>query len=222
MRVGLVVEGAALHRLLAALKSWHGVGPRVCGWRVSAPGEQLLGSGKRRVLVIDDHPIVRQGLANLIDQEDDLCVSDQASDAQQAMESIAKQRPDVAIVDISLGDRSGLELIKEVRARFSEVRRASPEQLALNRMTFQAPRFDELLFRYRARNWPQTLDAADAARWREYRMRRLETDCGLSDYTFDSYFAEIDQLRIERGGEAGVPAMLDALQAWGLRLREEL
>ena len=76
---------------------------------------------KAKVLLVDDHPIVRQGLANLIDQEDDLCVSDQASDAQQAMESIAKQRPDVAIVDISLGDRSGLELIKEVRARFSEV-----------------------------------------------------------------------------------------------------
>jgi DNA-binding NarL/FixJ family response regulator len=76
---------------------------------------------KARVLLVDDHPIVRQGLANLIDQEEDLCVSDQASDAQQAMESLAKQRPDVAIIDISLGDRSGLELIKEIRARFSEL-----------------------------------------------------------------------------------------------------
>jgi len=78
-------------------------------------------SHKSRVLLVDDHPIVRQGLANLIDQEDDLQVSNQASDVQSALESIAKDRPDVALVDISLGDRSGLELIKDIRARDPEL-----------------------------------------------------------------------------------------------------
>ena len=74
-------------------------------------------TAKAKVLLVDDHPIVRQGLANLIDQEDDLHVSGQASDAEQALAAILKDRPDVALVDISLGDRSGLELIKDIRAR---------------------------------------------------------------------------------------------------------
>jgi exodeoxyribonuclease I len=106
------------------------------------------------------------------------------------------------------------------RARFVQVRRASPEQLAANRIEFQSPRYGELLFRYRARNWPHTLDPAEAERWRAYRALRLETDGGLSEYTYDSYHAEIDQLRLQRGDEPGVPVMLDALQAWGLRLKE--
>jgi exodeoxyribonuclease-1 len=106
------------------------------------------------------------------------------------------------------------------RARFVDVRRATPESLARNRIEFREARFDELLFRYRARNWPDTLDPAEAQRWAEHRRQRLEIDGGASEYTYDSYFAEIDALRLARGGEAGVPALLDALQAWGLRLRE--
>jgi exodeoxyribonuclease-1 len=106
------------------------------------------------------------------------------------------------------------------RARMLDVRRATPESLARNRIEFREPRFDELLFRYRARNWPHTLDATEALRWADYRRQRLETDAGLSEYTYDTYFAEIDALRLARGGEPGAPALLDALQAWGLRLRE--
>jgi exodeoxyribonuclease-1 len=106
------------------------------------------------------------------------------------------------------------------RARLLDVRRATPESLARNRIEFREPRFTELLFRYRARNWPQTLDAEELARWTDYRRQRLEVDSGLSEYTYDTYFAEIDALRLARGGEPGAPALLDALQAWGLRLRE--
>lgn len=106
------------------------------------------------------------------------------------------------------------------RARFADVRRSSPEVLAANRIVFREPRFDELLFRYRARNWPATLDAAEAERWREYRAARLESDSGLSEYSYETYYAEIDQLRLARGGEPGVTVLLDALQAWGLRLQE--
>jgi exodeoxyribonuclease-1 len=106
------------------------------------------------------------------------------------------------------------------RARFVDVRRATPESLALNRVAFREPRYDELLFRYRARNWPGTLDAEDAERWRTYRALRLETEAGLSEYSYDSYFEEIEQLRQARGEEPCVTVLLDALQAWGLRLRE--
>ncbi len=106
------------------------------------------------------------------------------------------------------------------RARFIEVRRATPELLARNRIEFKQSRFDELLFRYRARNWPQTLDVVEAERWREYCVQRLQSDTGLSEYTYDSYFSEIDDLRNARGQEPGIPALLDALQAWGLRLQD--
>ena len=103
------------------------------------------------------------------------------------------------------------------RARLADVRRATPEQLARNRIEFKDPRYDELLFRYRARNWPETLDAEESDRWLAFRRCKLESDKGLSEYTFESYFAEIDALRLARGNEAGVPVLLDALQAWGLR-----
>jgi exodeoxyribonuclease-1 len=106
------------------------------------------------------------------------------------------------------------------RALFPQVRRAPPEALALNRVEFRAPRYNELLFRYRARNWPETLDEEERLRWQAYRAARLETDAGLGEYTFDGYFAEIDALRLERGAEPGLGVTLDALQAWGLRLKD--
>ena len=106
------------------------------------------------------------------------------------------------------------------RARFVDVRRATPEVLALNRFEFRDPRYTELLFRYRARNWPDSLDADERARWQAYREHRLGSDSGLSEYTYTSYFEEIEVLRQARGGEPGVTVLLDALQAWGLRLQE--
>jgi DNA-binding NarL/FixJ family response regulator len=74
-------------------------------------------AGKSRVLLIDDHPIVRQGLALLINQEPDMVVCAEASTAREALELAAQTQPDVAIVDISLEDRSGVELIKDFRVR---------------------------------------------------------------------------------------------------------
>ena len=73
-------------------------------------------SGKARVLLVDDHPIVRQGLGQLINEEPDLSVCAEAEDFQQALASL-DCNPDVAIVDISLKERSGIELIKEIRSR---------------------------------------------------------------------------------------------------------
>ena len=58
--------------------------------------------GKRTVLIVDDHPIVRQGLAQLINQENDLLVCGQAEDAHEAIQAIRELDPDMVIVDISL------------------------------------------------------------------------------------------------------------------------
>jgi len=73
--------------------------------------------GKARVFIVDDHPVVRNGITMLINKEADLEVCGEAEDAQTAISSIATQKPDIAIVDISLKGMSGLELIKHLRAR---------------------------------------------------------------------------------------------------------
>jgi DNA-binding NarL/FixJ family response regulator len=75
------------------------------------------GVEKRRVFVVDDHPIVRQGLALLINQQPDLTVCGEAEEVHDALQKIANCKPDIVIVDISLNGPDGLELLKTVRAR---------------------------------------------------------------------------------------------------------
>jgi DNA-binding NarL/FixJ family response regulator len=70
---------------------------------------------KNRVLVVDDHPIVRQGLALLINQEPDLVVCGEAEEAVGAMKVLASSRPDILIVDVSLNGPDGLDLLKNLR-----------------------------------------------------------------------------------------------------------
>lgn len=76
---------------------------------------------KARVFVVDDHPIVRGGLAQLINQEADLQVCGEAADAATAFDGIDALRPDVAVVDLSLHGPDGLELVKNLRARHVDV-----------------------------------------------------------------------------------------------------
>ena len=76
---------------------------------------------RKKVLVVDDHPIMRQGLTMLIEQEPDLTLCGEAEDAHEAMEAIERLGPDVAIVDISLRKSNGIELIKDIRIRWPEL-----------------------------------------------------------------------------------------------------
>ncbi len=73
---------------------------------------------KHRILLIDDHPLVREGLASLINQQQDMIVCGQAEDSAEAITRIREDRPDVALVDISLKNESGLELVKNLEAEF--------------------------------------------------------------------------------------------------------
>jgi DNA-binding NarL/FixJ family response regulator len=70
----------------------------------------------KRILIVDDHPMMRTGLAQLIDNEPDLKVCAGADTAGQAINLVSKQKFDLALLDISLPDKNGLELIKDVRA----------------------------------------------------------------------------------------------------------
>jgi DNA-binding NarL/FixJ family response regulator len=72
----------------------------------------------RRILIVDDHPMMRQGLAQLINTEPDLTVCCEADTARQAFEAIRQGQPDLALVDISLPDKNGLELIKDIHAMY--------------------------------------------------------------------------------------------------------
>src|SRR3984957_1623485 len=75
---------------------------------------QTLGA-RKRILVVDDHPIIRQGLALMVNREADLVVCGEAEDATAAMLVLASSRPDVLIVDISLNGPDGLDLLKNIR-----------------------------------------------------------------------------------------------------------
>ncbi|MEX0741697.1 MAG: response regulator transcription factor [Phycisphaeraceae bacterium] len=71
---------------------------------------------KSRVLIVDDHPIVRHGLAQLIDGASSLEVCGQVANASEALDAIRQMKPHVAVIDISLEGGNGLELIKQVKA----------------------------------------------------------------------------------------------------------
>ena len=108
------------------------------------------------------------------------------------------------------------------KRRLAEVRATPPEHLDKREFGFKDARLPELLFRYRARNWPGTLTQSEQDRWDAYRRRRLSTDLGLSEMTFESYQAEIDGLRVLHAGDGDKQVLLDQLQAWGNNLQATL
>jgi DNA-binding NarL/FixJ family response regulator len=74
-------------------------------------------SSKARIVLVEDHPILRHGIRVLIDDEPDLSVCGEAEDPAQAMVALATLEPDLVILDIRLKDTNGLDLIKEVRTK---------------------------------------------------------------------------------------------------------
>jgi len=74
-----------------------------------------------KILLVDDHPLVREGLVNLIGQQADLQICGEAGNEPHALEIIRSVHPDVAIVDISLENGSGIELIKSIKGMFPAV-----------------------------------------------------------------------------------------------------
>ncbi len=85
----------------------------------SHSGQEPVGVSK--ILIVDDHPIVRQGLAALINQQEDMAVCAQAADGREAMEQIGKFEPDLVTIDLTLGDSGGLELIKNIKSRYPDL-----------------------------------------------------------------------------------------------------
>jgi DNA-binding NarL/FixJ family response regulator len=76
---------------------------------------------KNKVFVVDDHPIIRQGLALMINREPDLTICGEAEDASTAMQLVVKTGPDILVLDISLNGPDGLDLLKNIRTRRPEL-----------------------------------------------------------------------------------------------------
>ena len=115
--------------------------------------------------------------------------------------------PELALYDGFLADAD--------KPLLRAVRQTPPEQLGQHAFAFQDPRYAELLFRYRARNWPLTLNADEHRRWDEFRRRRLETATAVTPRTLDEYFATIAELRADAATTPDQRALLDHLEYWG-------
>lgn len=78
-------------------------------------------TSRRRVLIVDDHPLLREGLGKVIEQQPDLELCGNVSDGPEAFASLRNRRPDIVIVDLSLENGSGLELIKDLHALYPKL-----------------------------------------------------------------------------------------------------
>ena len=75
-----------------------------------------------RILTVDDHPLLRDGIAAVFDAQDDMTLVGQASNGREAIESFRRLRPDVTLMDLRMPDMSGIEAITAIRAEFSNAR----------------------------------------------------------------------------------------------------
>src|SRR6266511_5235318 len=76
---------------------------------------------KTKVLLVDDHPILRAGLGKLINQEADMMICGEAEDGPTAFDLVGTLSPDIAVVDVSLKGSNGIELIKNLKARYPDL-----------------------------------------------------------------------------------------------------
>jgi exodeoxyribonuclease-1 len=101
------------------------------------------------------------------------------------------------------------------KRQFGEVRRTPAAELGKRDFGFRDPRYAELLFRYRARNWPATLDSEETARWQAMRRRRLESATPATPRTLEDFFAEIAAVRALETTTPAQHVLLDQLEQWG-------
>jgi len=115
---------------------------------------------------------------------------------------------DAALYDGFFGDQD--------KRKFASIRATAPEHLGQRDFGVSDPRLPELLFRYRARNWPETLGTDERQRWDDYRRwRLLDETAMLGELTLPQYQAQIAGLRNEHAGNPATLGLLDALDDWG-------
>lgn len=125
----------------------------------------------------------------------------------------------VSDVDASLYDGF---LADGDKALMTRLRTSPPAELAGFAERLKDPRMPELLFRYRARNHPQTLDAGERGRWNDYRRQRLLGDAGLGEQNLPDFRAQLDTLALEHAADPAKLALLQHLRDWGTDLEQSL
>jgi len=133
---------------------------------------------------------------------------------QRASELPPPEDPELALYGGGFLPDSDKRLLAQVRA-------TPPEELGQRRFAFRDARYPELLFRYRARNWPHTLDADEHERWQQFRAARLTRRTPLTVLTLDDYATRLAELRADPAAHDKLP-LLDQLQAWGQALALDL
>ena len=109
---------------------------------------------KKRILLVDDHPLLRQGIAQLVNEQPDLMICGEAEDRPSALAAAETTTPDLVVVDITLKDQSGLELIKDLKAR-------SPQLLMLVLSMHDESLYAERALRAGARGYIMKREAAN-------------------------------------------------------------
>lgn len=142
---------------------------------------------------------------------------------QNALSVWADSQPRPKPSDVDFGLYDGGFASRGDAERMVQVRHSTPEKLAElcagGRLSFDDPRYDEMLFRFRARNWPETLTEEEVGRWQTFcRERLLEGRDGMP--TVSDYFDEIDRLQDGVWDDEEKQAVLEALYEWGERLGE--
>lgn len=108
----------------------------------------------KRIVLIDDHPIMRHGLAQLIRAEDGLDVIGEAGSAREGLEVVGNLKPDLAVIDLTLPDKNGLELVKDIRA-------LHPSTLCIVLSMHDETLYGERALRAGARGYVMKEEAAD-------------------------------------------------------------
>ncbi|TVO75296.1 exodeoxyribonuclease I [Sedimenticola selenatireducens] len=114
---------------------------------------------------------------------------------------------------------SGAFFSKDDRNRMNRILTATPEALAEMAVAFDDPRLPEMLFRYRARNWPETLSPSEVVRWQEYRVDRLTNAEGGSSITLKAFQQELARLMVDPTVDAAKKQILSELADWPAVIR---
>ncbi len=101
------------------------------------PTKPIVHRAKHKILVVDDHPVFREGLATVVNQEKDLQVCGDTSDSREAIKIISAAKPDLVVLDISLEGTNGIDLTKQIRSDYANlpvlILSAHPESLYADR-----------------------------------------------------------------------------------------
>jgi exodeoxyribonuclease-1 len=106
------------------------------------------------------------------------------------------------------------------RREMARLRNLTPQELAEQRFVFQDPRLPEMLFRYRARNWPRSLGEEEREEWDAYRLQRLTEQDSGSSITLDAYQERLSELGAESAGDPERLALLGELAQWAERVMD--